>query len=85
MMSAAFYYMVALFINPFTGAALRNWQGCCLQLSETIALYLFSFLLISLAARFVSTRHTALKSILSWAALGVWCLGAPISFLHALS
>jgi hypothetical protein len=84
-MNMAVYFLFALFANPFTGAAVRNWQGCCLQFSENVALYLFPFLLIGLSARFISSNHRLLSRTVSWLGLGIWCLGAPVSFLHALS
>lgn len=85
--STIIYFLLALFVNPFTGAALRNWQGCCLQFSLTITLYLFPFLVLSIAIRTIPwfARHTIFRGILAWGSLGIWCLGAPISFLHAFS
>ncbi len=86
-MSIAIYLLLALFISPFTGAALRNWQGCCLHFSASVALYLSPFLVLGLSVRFIPwfAKHTLLQSIVSWGGLSLWCLGAPISCMHALS
>jgi hypothetical protein len=81
------YFLFALFVSPFTGAAIRNWQGCCLKFSESVAMYLFPFLMLGCAARFIPwfEKHAVLQDIASWGGLCLWGLGAPISCLHALS
>jgi hypothetical protein len=86
-MSTAVYILLALFVSPFAGAAVRNWQGCCLHFSANVALCLSPFLVLGLSARFIPwfARHTLLQNSMSWGGLTLWCLGAPISCLHALS
>lgn len=86
-MNSVIYLMLALLINPFMGAALRNWQGCCLQFSATVALYLLPFLALGFSARLVPwfAKRPLLRSVASWSCLVLWCLGAPFSCLHALS
>lgn len=81
------YFLLALFINPFLGAALRNWQDCCLQFSATVALVLGPLLILGIAVRFIPwfAKHPWLRGIVSWGGLVLWCLGAPFSCLHALS
>ena len=86
-MRTAVYLLLALFVGPFTGAALRNWQGCCLHFSVSVAACLVPFLALGFSARFIPwfAKHALLRGILSWGGLTLWCLGAPISCMHALS
>lgn len=81
------YFLLALFINPFMGAALRNWQGCCLHFSAMVALVLCPLLIIGISVRFIPwfANRALLRGIVSWGGLCAWCLGAPFSCLHALS
>lgn len=86
-LSTVIYFLLAFFISPFTGAALRNWQDCCLQFSATVALVLCPFIILGISVRFIPwfAKHPLLRGIVSWGGLCVWCLGAPYSCLHALS
>src|SRR3954447_8736557 len=79
-MSTGIYLLLALFVSPFTGAALRHWQGCCLHFSSSVALYLSPFLVLGFSVRFIPwfARHALLRSILSGGGLILWCLGVPI-------
>lgn len=81
------YFLLALFINPFMGAALRNWQACCLHFSAMVALVLCPFIILGISVRFIPwfAKRPWLRGILSWGGLVLWCLGAPFSCLHALS
>lgn len=85
--SISIYILLAVFVSPFTGAALRHWQPCCLHFSEGVALCLFPFLALGCAVRFMPwfAKHSTLRAFVSWGGLGLWCLGAPVSCLHALS
>ena len=86
-MATLIYVLLALLISPFFGAALRHWQPCCLHFSEGVALVLFPFLALGFVIRFIPwfARYPTLRGFISWGGLGVWCLGAPFSCLHALS
>jgi len=86
-MSTILYLLLALFVNPLLGAAIRGWQDCCLKFSATVALYLLPFLLLAFCARFIPwfDRHRTLRVWVWWSGLIIWCLGAPFSCLHALS
>jgi len=86
-MTSLFYLPVLFFVGPMTGALLRGWQSCCLRFSLTVAMWLSPFLLAAFAARLIPwfERHPVLRRLVWWSGVGIWCLGAPISCLHALS
>lgn len=86
-MSTVLYFLLALFINPFVPAALRNWQSCCFQFAAGVALYLSPFFILSFSVRLIPwfAKYPLLRRILSWGGLGLWCLGALISSMHAFS
>jgi hypothetical protein len=86
-MTRVIYLVLALFVSPFTGAALRHWQSCCLDFSISVALWLSPFLVLGIAARLLPwfAKHPVIRGIVSWSGLCLWCCGAPISCLHALS
>lgn len=81
------YLPLVLLVSPFTGAMLRGWQGCCLQFSMAVARWLWPCLLLAVAARLVPwfEKHRYVRATVWWCGLTAWCLGAPISCLHALS
>jgi hypothetical protein len=77
------------FSGPFTGAIARHFQSCCWKFSLCLAPYCACCLLIAVAPQFVPLpfrRGERQFRIVAWV-LGLlgWFLGAPASFLHALS
>jgi hypothetical protein len=86
-MSSLLYLPPLFLVGPMTGALLRNWQGCCLRFSLSVALCFSPFLIAAFAARLVPWfgKHPRLRVILWWGGVVIWCFGAPVSFLHALS
>lgn len=87
MMKTAIPLFVALLVNPFTGAALRNWQGCCVRFSLSLASYALPFFVLGLTTRFVPwfAEHPRIGSVIWGIGLFAWYAGAPLSCLHALS
>ena len=86
-MISLLYLPLLFLVGPMTGALLRDWQSCCLHFSLRLTLYFSPFLLAAYSARFIPwfDHHPVLRRILWWLGILAWCLGAPISCLHALS
>jgi hypothetical protein len=77
------------FLGPFTGAIARQFQSCCWKFSLGLAPYCAGCLLIGAICQVVPLpfrRGERQFRIAAWV-LGLlgWFLGAPVSFLHALS
>jgi len=75
--------------GPLTGAIARHFQDCCLKFSLGLAPYCAGFLLMGTLCQIIPLPFQKGRvpfRITAWV-LGLlgWFMGAPISFLHALS
>lgn len=77
------------FLGPFTGAIARHLQDCCWKFSLGLFPFCAAFLLLGTVCQIVPLpfrRSPQVFRMGTWI-LGLlgWFLGAPVSFLHALS
>ena len=77
------------FLGPFAGAIARHFQSCCWKFSVGLFPFCAAFLLVGVVCQVIPVpfRHGQhFFRLATWTlALAGWFLGAPVSFLHALS
>jgi len=77
------------FAGPFAGAIARHFQSCCWRFSLSLFPFCAAFLMVGVVCQLVPVpfrRGQQVFRMVAWI-LGLlgWFLGAPVSFLHALS